>query len=62
MSETHTPNDEHKIFVTTYIETATKYILTKPSARCRVLWKSIAIREKQNNLKKKKIKKSIIAL
>ena len=51
-SERHTPNDEYENFATTHIEAAAEWIQTKPSAKCRVLWETIAIREKWDNTKK----------
>ena len=44
-SEKHTLNDEYENF-NTHIEAAAKCILTKSRAKCRVLWDTIAVREK----------------
>ena len=50
--EKHTLNDEYENFVTAHIQAAGKCIQIKPKAKCRVLSKVIAIREKQDNVKK----------
>ena len=34
-------------------EAVAEWIPTKPKAKCRVSWESIAVREKQDNMKKK---------
>ena len=49
-SERLTPNDEHKNFVTTHIEAATKCIPTKSRLKCSVPWELIGLKEKQDNL------------
>ena len=50
--EKHTTNDEFENFITTHIEAAAECIPTKPKAKYRVSWKSIAVTEKRDNLKK----------
>ena len=45
-SERHTLNGEYENFVTTHIEEAAIYIPTKPKAKCRISWETIAVREK----------------
>ena len=45
-SERHSSNEEYENFVTTHKEAAFECITTKPRAKCRIPWKSIAIREK----------------
>ena len=51
-SERHPLNDEYEKFITAYIEEAAKCILSKPRARCKVPWKSIAVRENWDYMKK----------
>ena len=46
ISERHTTNDEHENFIITHIDTTTKYIPTKPKAKCKISWKSI-VKEQQ---------------
>ena len=50
-SETHTPNDVYKNFVTDYIEAATECVQTKTRSMFRVQWKPIAVKEKWDNTK-----------
>ena len=53
-SERHAPNDEYENL--THIKAATKCIPSKPRAKCVCAracpWKSIAVRERQDNIKK----------
>ena len=51
-SERYTLNDEYENFITTRIEAAVECIPTKPRAKCRVLWESIADRRKEDDMKK----------
>ena len=44
-SERHTPNDAYENFITAHIEAAADYIPTKPTAKCRVPWEAIVVRE-----------------
>ena len=44
-------NDEYENFVTTNVRTAAESIPTKPRAKCRILWGSIVVREKLDNMK-----------
>ena len=41
ISETHTPNNEYKNFVTPNREATAECIPTKPRAKCRVSWESV---------------------
>ena len=50
-TERHTPNDEYENFVSAHREAA-EWLPTKPRAKCRVLWESIAVREKRDSMKK----------
>ena len=45
-TEKGTPNDEYENFVEDYLEAASKYIPTKPRSKNRVLWETLAVREK----------------
>ena len=54
-SERHTPNDEYERFLTTHIETASKCVPSKGRLKCRVPWKSMAVREKRDNVQKTSI-------
>ena len=45
-TETHTPNDEYKNFVNAHLEAAAEYIPTKQRTKYRVLWETLAVREK----------------
>ena len=49
--ERYTPYKEYEIFVTAHGEGAAECIPTKPKATCRVLWESVAVKRKQNNMK-----------
>ena len=51
ISKTYTSNDEYKNFITAD-KAAAKCISTKPRAKCKVPWETIAIREKWYNMKK----------
>ena len=46
-TEIHAPKDEYENFVNAHLETAAKYIPTKP----RVPWKILAVREKREDVK-----------
>ena len=51
-SKRYTLNDKYENFVMANIEAAAGCIPTKPRPKCRVPWEAIAIREKQDNMKK----------
>ena len=51
-SERHTPNDKYENFLSAQIEVAAKCILTTPRTKCRLYWEAIAIREKQDDMRK----------
>ena len=42
-----TPNDEYENFVEARLEAASKCIPTKPRTKYRVLWETLAVREKR---------------
>ena len=42
-----TPNDEYEIFVEAHLEAASKCIPTKPRTKYRVIWETLAVREKR---------------
>ena len=46
-TEKDTPNDEYENFVNAYLEAAAKFIPTKPRNKYRVLWETLAVREKR---------------
>ena len=46
ISETPTPNYEYGNFVNAHLEAAAEYIPTKPRAKPRVPWETLAVREK----------------
>ena len=48
----HTPNDKYENFVTNHIKAAAGCIQTKPKPKYRVLWESITVKEKWDNMKK----------
>ena len=50
-TETHTLNDEYENFVDAHIEAAAKYIPTKHRNKSRVLWETLAVREKHADVK-----------
>ena len=50
-TETRTPNDEYENFVNAHPEAAAKYIPTKHRTKSRVLWKTLAVREKRADVK-----------
>ena len=52
ISETHTPNDKYKIFVTAHMKAAAEFLLTKPVVICKVPWESLIVRKKRDNRKK----------
>ena len=52
-SERHALNDKYENFVITYIETVAECIPTKPRAKWRVPWESIAVWEKLDYIKKR---------
>ena len=47
ISETLTPNNEYENFFNAYMEAATECILTKPRAKGRFPWETIAIKKKE---------------
>ena len=51
-SERHILNDDYENFVTGHIEAAADWIITKPSAKFRVPWKSLIARKNEITLKK----------
>ena len=52
-SERHTLNDKYENFPTAHIEAAAaKCIPAKPRAKCRVLWESLFVGKKWDNMKK----------
>ena len=58
-SERHTPNDKYENCVTAHLEAAVECLSSKLSAKCRQFsWESIAVREKQDNVKKTLIKET----
>ena len=50
--ERRTPNIKDEIFVTASIEAAAECISAKSRAKCRISWGPLAIRKKQENMKK----------
>ena len=50
-TEKGTPNDEYENFVNAHLEGAAKCIPTKPRTKYRVLWETLAVREKRAHLK-----------
>ena len=46
-TEKGTPNDEYENFVDAHLESASKCIPTKPRTKYRVLWETLAVREKR---------------
>ena len=50
-TETHTPNDEYENFVSAHLEAAAEYIPTKQRTKPRVLWETLAVREKRADVK-----------
>ena len=47
ISETYTPNDKYKNFITAHPKAAAaECISTKPRAKCRVPWESLVVRKK----------------
>ena len=48
---THTPNDEYENFVTVHLEAAAEYIPTKQRTKSQVPWETLAVREKQADVK-----------
>ena len=49
--ETRTANDEYENFVNAHLEAAAKYIPTKHRTKSRVLWETLAVREKCADVK-----------
>ena len=49
--EKSTPNDEYENFVNVHLEAAAKCIPTKPRTKYRVLWETLAVREKRAYVK-----------
>ena len=52
ISERHTPNNEYENFLDAHTEAIAECKPTIPRAKCRVPWKSIAVREKLHNMEK----------
>ena len=50
-TEKGTPNDEYENFVNAHLEAAVKCIPTKPRTKYRVLWETLAVREKRAHVK-----------
>ena len=48
---THTPNEEYENFVNAHLEAAAEFIPTKQRTKPRVLWETLAVREKRADVK-----------
>ena len=51
ISETPTPNDEYENFVNTHLVATAECIPTKPRAKSRVPWDTLAVRKKRAEVK-----------
>ena len=51
ISETHTPNDKYKNFVSAHMEAAAECIPTKLRAKHRVPWEILTVKKKCDNVK-----------
>ena len=51
ISKTHTPNEEYENFVNAHTESAAEFIPTKPRAKHRVPWETLAVRSKQYKIR-----------
>ena len=50
-TEIHTPNEEYESFVNVHLEAAAEFIPTKQRTKSRVQWETLAVREKQGDVK-----------